>query len=238
MAIKGKRRARGRRVVAAPPRPQLVVRKPPLFRRPWFLIALGVVALGGILTAVLISIHSGNVRKLKDREAAAVGTLTQQFVAAFPADRQVVPPDLYFFYPTLSENLDKLGSAKLSAKDANDQAQKLLDSATKAASAIGKVSVERLIPTSFTVSRVRGAGGKGITRQELVDARFLMQRAFNLYASIPTVMKAAVEAKGAKQKALIDDAKQMGTEAADLFSQGWQIVVGIQTRLGIQAPAS
>jgi hypothetical protein len=237
MAIKGKRRARGRRVVAAPPRPQLVVRKPPIFRRRWFLISLGVVVMGAILIAVLTSIHSSNAKKLKDREAAAVGTLTQRFVAAFPADRQTVPPDLYFFYPTLSENLDSLANGKLSAKDANDQAQTLLDSATKAAAAVGKVSVEKLIPTSFTVSRVAHARGKGLTRQDLLEARFLMQRAFNLYASIPTVMKAAAEAEAAKQKALIDDAKQMGTEAADLFSQGWQIVVSIQTRLGIQAPA-
>jgi hypothetical protein len=238
MAIKGKRRTRGRRVVAAPPRPQLVVRKPPIFRRRWVLISLGVVVIGGMLIAVLTSIHSGNVKKLKDREAAAVGTLTQRFVAAFPTDRQVVPPDLYFFFPTLSDNLDSLANGKLSAKDANDRAQKLLDSATKAASAIGKVSVEKLIPTSFTVSQVAHAGGKGITRQELLDARFLMQRAFNLYASIPTVIKAAAEAEGTKQKSLVDDAKQMGTEAADLFSQGWQIVVSIQTRLGIQAPAA
>jgi hypothetical protein len=238
MAIKGKRRARGRRVVAAPPRPQLVVRKPPIFRRRWFLITLGVVAIGGILIVVLTSIHSSDVKKLKDREAAAIGTLTQQFVAQFPADRQVVPPDLYFFYPTLSDSLDSLGNGKLTAKDANDQAQKLLNSSTKAASGIAKVSVEKLIPATFTVSRVAHAGGKGITRQELLEARFLMQRAFRLYASIPTVMKAAVEAEGAKQKALIDDAKQLGTEAADLFSQGWQIVVAIQTRLGIQAPAA
>jgi hypothetical protein len=238
MAIKGKRRTRGRRMVAAPPRPQLVVRKPPLFRRRWFLVSLGVVVIAAILVAVLTSIHSSNVKKLKDREAAAVGNLTQQFVAAFPAERQTVPPDLYFFYPTLSDNLDSLANGKLSAKDADDQAAKLLDSATKAASAMGKVGVEKLIPTSFTVSRVPKAGGKGITRQELVDARFLMQRAFNLYASIATVMKAAAEAEGAKQKALVDDAKQMATEASDLFSQGWQTVVSIQTRLGIQAPAA
>ena len=58
MAIKGKGRTRSRRVVAAPPRPQLVVRKPPIWRRPWFLIAFGVVAVAGILVAVLTGIHS------------------------------------------------------------------------------------------------------------------------------------------------------------------------------------
>ena len=66
MAIKGKGRTRSRRVVASPPRPQLVVRKPPIWRRPWFLIAFGVVAMAGILIAVFTGIHSSNVKKLKD----------------------------------------------------------------------------------------------------------------------------------------------------------------------------
>src|SRR4029453_13913962 len=133
--------------VAARPRPQLFVRKPPIFRRRWFLISLGVFVLFTLLALMLTTIHSSNAKKLKDREAAAIGTLTQQFVAAFPADRQGVPPGLYFFYPTLSDNLDGLASGKLSAKDADDLAQKVLDSATKAASAVGKVDVEKLVPT-------------------------------------------------------------------------------------------
>jgi hypothetical protein len=237
VAIKGKGRTRGRRVVAAPPRPQLVVRKPPIWRRPWVLIVVGVLAAGGILAGVLISMHSSNVKKLKNEEAAAVGKLTQQFVAQFPEDNQTVPPDLYYFYPTLPDDLDKLAAGKLKVEDADALAQKVLDSSTKAAAGIGKVSVEKLIPARFTVSRVAGAGGKGITREELIDARFLMQRSFNLWASVATVIKAAGEAEGAKQKALVDDAKQLANEASELFAQGWRTVVRIQTRLGIQAPS-
>jgi hypothetical protein len=237
VAIKGKGRTRGRRVVAAPPRPQLVVRKPPIWRRRWVLILAGIVAAGGILTAVLISMHSGNVKKLKDREAAAVATLGQQFVAQFPADHQIGQSNLYFFYPSLSDAIDKLDKGQLAAKDADTVAQNLLDSATKASTAIAKVKVETLIPTSFTVSRVAAASGKGITRTELIEARFLMQQGFGLYGSMSTILKTAVEAKDAKQKALIDDLKQVGNQASQLFNQGWQIVVGIQTRLGIQSPA-
>src|SRR5947207_3447817 len=37
MAIKGKTKGRSRRVVAAPPRPPMYVRKKPIVRRPWFL---------------------------------------------------------------------------------------------------------------------------------------------------------------------------------------------------------
>jgi len=193
--------------------------------------------MAGILIAVFTGIHSSNVKKQKDREAAAVGSLTQQFVAQFPADRQV-SQNLYFFYPSLSGDLDKLSSGKLKAKAADDEAQKLLDSATKAASGIGKVNVEKLIPISFTVSYIPHVTGRGLTRADLVQARFLMQRAFTQYASMSTVMRSAAEATGAEQKALVDDLKQMGNQASDLFLQGWQIVSGIQTRLGLQAPAA
>jgi hypothetical protein len=237
VAIKGKRRTRGRRVVAAPPRPQLVVRKPPIWRRRRVLVVVGLLAAGGILAGVLVSVHAGNVRKLEEREAAAVSTLTQQFVAQFPEDRQTAQ-NLYFFYPTLAQNIDKLSSGKLSSKDAAAAAEKLLDSATKAATGISQVKVETLIPLSFTVSHVAGASGKGLTREELIQARFLMQKSFTLYASMATVLKAAAEQTGDERKALADDLKQMGNHAGDLFTEGWQILSGIQIRLGIQAPAA
>jgi hypothetical protein len=238
VAIKGKGRTRGRRVVAAPPRPQLVVRKPPIWRRRWVQILVGGLAAAGILTAVLLSMHSNNVKKLKDREAAAVATVGAQFVAQFPADHQIGQENLFFFYTTLSDAIDKLEKGQLSTKDADAVAKTVLDSATKAATAIGKIKVESLIPTSFNVSRVATASGKGITRAELLEARFLMQQAFGLYGSMTAILKAGVEAKDAKQKALIDDLKQIGNQASQLFNQGWQIVAGIQTRLGIQSPAA
>jgi hypothetical protein len=248
VAIKGKGRTRGRRVVAAPPRPQLVVRKPPLWRRPWLLIVIGVVAAAGILAAVLVGIHSSNAKKLKDREAAALSQLGERFVAQFPADRQL-SSGFYFFYPTLSADLDNLASGKLKAKDATAQAQKILDSATKAAAGVGKVSVEKLIPTSFTVSRTGLGGAKGATRAEMLDARSFMQHAFTLYASAASIMKSAVDIPSAptktgrreaaaKQKELVATAKQVATEASDLFTQGWALVVSVQTRLGIQAPVA
>jgi hypothetical protein len=65
-----------------------------------------------------------------------------------------------------------------------------------------------------------------------------MQQGFNLYASMATVLKAAAEAEGDKQKALVADLKQMGNQASEMFTEGWQILAGIQIRLGIQAPAA
>jgi hypothetical protein len=238
VAIKGKGRTRSRRVVAAPPRPQLVVRKPPLWRRPIVLGVVAIVGVAAILFAVFATLSSNSRKRLEDREAVAIGQLADQFVKQFPADRQAIPPDSYFFYPTLPDDLKQLSEGKLAEKDLEDKAKKLLDSATIAATGLGKVNVNKLIPTTFTVSRVAGASGRGLTRQELTDARFLMQRSFTLYGSVATVMKAAGEAEGTNRAALVDDAAKMTTEATELFTQGWQILVRLAGRVGIQAPVS
>ena len=49
MAIKGKSKSRGRRLVAASPRPQLMVRKKPVFARWWFWTIVGVAILGPVV---------------------------------------------------------------------------------------------------------------------------------------------------------------------------------------------
>src|SRR6266542_3863692 len=57
MAIKGKGRTRGRRAVAAPPKRAVVVRKPPIWRRRWVWLAVGVAAGVGIVAGILAAIH-------------------------------------------------------------------------------------------------------------------------------------------------------------------------------------
>ena len=55
MAIKGKSKSRGgRRVVAAPPRPTLVVRKPPIWKRRWVWATLGTVGAAAILEVTFV----------------------------------------------------------------------------------------------------------------------------------------------------------------------------------------
>jgi hypothetical protein len=61
MAIKGKGRTRGRRAVAAPPKRAIVVRKPPIWRRRWVWLALGVAAVVGIVAGILAAIHAHKV---------------------------------------------------------------------------------------------------------------------------------------------------------------------------------
>jgi hypothetical protein len=234
VAIKGKGKTRGRRIVAAPPRPQLVVRKPPIWRRRSVLVSTALILVAAILAGVYINIHSNNNKKLKEHETTAVANLSTQLFAQFPQDRQVIPPDLFSFYPSLGQDLDNLANGQLTAKDAETKAASLLDSASKAAVGIAKIDVNKLIPASFSISGIPTAGGKGITRDELSNALFLIQRSFRLYASVGNIMKAAIAAEGEQRQALVDEGKQTAALAGELFEQGYRNLARLHARLGLQ----
>ena len=88
MAIKGKGRTLSRRVVAAPPRPQLMVRKPPVWRRPLTWVIVGAVLAGAIGYGVWRTISNHRAADLKAQEIAAVEKYNGLVVAQYPQDQQ------------------------------------------------------------------------------------------------------------------------------------------------------
>src|SRR5437867_596221 len=120
MAIKGKGRARarsGRRVIAAPPRPQIVVRKPPIWKRRWVWAVVAGLAVASIVVGVVLSVQASHRRSFRDREAAALDNLAHRFVSRFPKDRQESPGNLFVFYPSFNGSLDDLSNGKVSPGD-------------------------------------------------------------------------------------------------------------------------
>src|ERR1041385_2855141 len=109
MAIKGKGRTKSRRSISAPPRPALVVRKPPIWRRRWVWALVGAVAVLGIVVGVLAAIHSHSVGQRKDREAAAGLAFVTNSRGTLPADREPVPPDVLVIFPSVSTDVAKVG---------------------------------------------------------------------------------------------------------------------------------
>src|SRR5438034_7627433 len=105
MAIKGKGRTRGRRAVAAPPKRAVVVRKPPIWRRRWVWLALGVAAVVGIVAGILAAIHAHEVATRDDRERTAITAYINQFRLHLPDDRTPVPPDVIVIFPTVQDDL-------------------------------------------------------------------------------------------------------------------------------------
>ena len=77
MAIKGKKRSRGgRKAPARPPRPKLVVRKPPLIQRTWFrltLVAVLIAGAGAVTWGVIAARRATAEREEAQREVTQVG---------------------------------------------------------------------------------------------------------------------------------------------------------------------
>ena len=90
MAIKGKGRTRSRRVIAAPPRPQLVVRKPPLWRRRWVRVVVVLIVLAGIGTGVTISVRRSHARHFKAKEVAGIEAYAAKLRSAFESTQTVL----------------------------------------------------------------------------------------------------------------------------------------------------
>lgn len=237
MAIKGKSKSRSRRVVAVPPKPPVYVRKKPLFRRPWFLIAVAAVVIAGTLTAVFISIGNSNRDKLRQRTVAAVGAFAGRVEQAFPAPpaSQPLPPTGYAMFPSLVTDLDGVlqGSKDI---DGKAKGQNLQDSAKAAAGAIQAINVTKIIPLEADVTEAPGARGSGGTRPVMLEAQFLIVQAFELYQNVGVLMERAARLPRGERRPLINDAKDLAAQAQILFNRGYQKITTVRAYLEPQLP--
>ncbi|HEX2090221.1 MAG TPA: hypothetical protein VHI54_09900 [Actinomycetota bacterium] len=238
MAIKGKGKTRSRRVVAAPPRPPVYVRKPPFFRRRSTLIVLGTLAVIGITFGTVQFLQNRSERELRRRETQAIRSFTNRLTASFPTDRQVIPPDVYFFYQSFNEDLEQMEKGQLSSADAVKRGGEVKKSATAASGRIQRIEINELIPADLTVSRDPNVRAEGMTRQEVTDAQFLIARAFRLYAAAGALVEEAGSMPEDRQDDLSRQAQDLMSQAIDLFSKGYRTVASLKARVGIKTPVS
>lgn len=233
MAIKGKTKGRSRRVVAAPPKPTVYVRKKPLFARRWFLALIGALAVAGILFGVFTSIASSNRKKLHDRTASAVTQFATAVEGVFPPspDSQALPPTGYVMYPTITDDLDKVAKGSKDVDGAKKGAS-LAESAKASGDAIAKIDVQKIIPAEANVSEARGLRGPGATRLVLIEARYLIQQSFRTFAEVGGLMAQADGLEGKARTKLIDRAKALAAQAQDLFRRGYQKIQTLRAELG------
>jgi hypothetical protein len=234
MAIKGKSRSRSRRVVAVAPRQPLYVRRTPLWRRWWVWAIVGALAAAGIAIGVLVNLNSRHDRQVREQTRTAVNQWKLLLEQKFPPapDSQATPPTGYVVYPTLSADLDKVVSGKLSAKDATSKGKSLTGSAKASAAAIQDMDVTKIIPESATVGPVASVHGPGATRLVLLDGRNMILAAFRIYQSVGGLMVDAAAATGDARKAIVAHAKDLTTQAQTLFRDGYGKMIGIQNQLG------
>jgi hypothetical protein len=233
MAIKGKKRARGRRVIAAPPRPQLVVRKPPVWRRPWVWALAGGVVAAVVIVLVLIALRSSSVDHRKDRERVAAQRFTDQLTAKLPADHEALGPTVTLF-PSLATDAAKIGTADLADADAVTKAKEIQDQARTAAQGIAAIQVNQIFAKEF-----------GRDRADLQDGQVLVATSLSLYRQAGALFAAAVKTDDTSRAAMVSTIQALNNQAAALFQRGYSKLVAIDTRLGVaatvppvQAPAS
>jgi hypothetical protein len=221
MAIKSKGRARGRRAVAAAPRRPLVVRKPPIWRRPWVWIVLGVVAAAGITFGILSALHSHQVSARKSREKLAMTKVYLQFKSALPSDLRSVPPDVLVIFPSVTDDLPKIGK-DIKGDAATKRGKDILAQSQTSVTKLQSINVNSVIPAEFADDRA-----------QVSDALFLATRSIDLYRQVGGLMEAAANLPKDDQKAVIDQATQLTQQAANLFDQGYRKILAILTRLNI-----
>ena len=221
MAIKSKGRTRSRRAVSAAPKRGLAVRKPPIWRRRWVWAVVGVAAVAGILIGVFSVLHSHNVKARTARETLAVRKVLNQLRAKLPEDRRAVPPDVVVIFPSVTQDLRKIGK-EIKGDAAKQRGQQIADQAKTSFTELQAMAIDRLVPAEFPSDR-----------QALKDGMFLISRAIGLYQQVGAIVETAADLSGPDQTALIDQATQLTQQAGALFDQGYRKVLDLTNRLNI-----
>jgi hypothetical protein len=230
MAIKGKRRSRGGRMVAAPPRPQLVVRRKPFWQRTWFWITVGAIAVIAIVFGVVVNMRANDREAAKKRQLAAVQNFSSAVQAEFPDDRSVVPPDLIIPFPTFRQTIDDLSSGKMKATAAAANARAVTKAASDSANGIREIDTASLIPDQYP-----------LTRAQMNDVKGLFVQSFRLYEDAANLTLTATTLQGDQQKAVLASAGDVLTRASLMFQSGNTKLSRSITALGgtfqeVQAP--
>jgi hypothetical protein len=225
MAIKGKRKTHGRRVIAAPPRPQVVVRKPPIWRRRWIWGLIGALVVGGVAVGLLLKFRADGRVDRRDREIAALRTFADRVRAELPEDIQSVPGGLVVVFPELRQDLESLKEGTLKPAEARSRADEIEGAARGAAEGIEAVAVETVIPAEFEEDRAR-----------LQDAKEFLVQSFRIYEDVAGLLVLSIGQTGQEREQLIDRTQSILGRAGSLFDSGFGILSSSLSRLGITTP--
>ncbi len=234
MAIKGKGKTRGRKAVAPAPRPVLVTRKPPIWRRKWLISSFIVVLVLGTGYAIYATVHASSQRSFDAKQRAAVSTFTERVTSNVPAQGTSVGGSTLFLFPDASTEFDDLASGKTAPADSLATAKDWAGQAKTSADAIEAIPVDRLIPADLTV----GSGAQraaGLTRAALSNAQFLMVQGLRTYEHAFAVWQTAAgpDVPKATRASLAHEASQLADTASALFSKGWTEFVTVRHQVGL-----
>jgi hypothetical protein len=214
MAIKGKKRSRGRpRVVATAPRPYLVPAKTPLMRRKstqFVLLLLLFGAIAGVATAYRISRDNReHLEAVQAFENQVERPIISGDVGQPTSGRMLILPEMG---QAIGQLLGDQGKPEELLKPAEQWEQ----SATEAADALGRVETDL---------------------QELKEARGGMERGLRLYAAIAADLRLALEVGDRTRVRLIRNIGEELAVAAEVFDAGWSKLLVERHRAGLPDPS-
>jgi hypothetical protein len=221
MAIKSKGRARGGRAVAAAPRRPLVVRKPPIWRRPAVILVTFLLAFGGVLTMLVLSIQNHGRSGQAAQEKEAVLRLYNKIRQRLPDDVQPVPPDALVIFPSVQNDFSKFGT-DIKGDDLTKRGSTISADAVASSTALDGLNIDTLVPKPY-----------GTDRQTLTDARLLMSQAIKLYDEIGLLIGSTSTMTEDQSTAVMGEVQKLMNQAGTLFDNGYRKLTGVAKRLGI-----
>ena len=215
MAIKGKKKTRGRpRVVATAPRPFLVPPKTPLLRRKGTQFVL-ILLLEGIIAAVAIGYRISREGAAHTKAVQEFGSGVDTFLQGNGVGQPI--PGAVLVLPQMAETVGQLRTGKGDARETLRNAKAWEEAAARTADQIGSLQVE-LAP--------------------LKSARLSMRQGLLMYSAVAANLQVAAELEGRAQKELLDN---LGIElqiAGEVFDTGYQLLQEERRKADLLDPAS
>ena len=238
MAIKGKGKTKSRRMVSAPPRPQIVTRKRPfLLRRSTWIVA-GIVVLGvvGFWGWHVWSNHQDSKQLAK--AASQLAAFRSQVDGALPADHSTpggAEADAVF--TTLSSTLGKAGQGQLKPDQMRSQGTTVENDAKKAAAAMAAIKTTSLIDGNLPFGTTTQMTTPGLTQLAANDAQQSMADALRMYGVVGGLLRSAADLPtGPARIALVTQAQTLAATASSRFATGYNQMLQLEETVGNVVP--
>jgi hypothetical protein len=224
MAIKGKRRTRGGRAsIGAPPRPQFVVPRKPVFQRTGVRVFLILFLLAGIITGIVVGINVRDTNRKKDEARRDVRELQVRLEAAITAEAigqtESTSP---LILPELGQTVSELQGGQIKKGQVKEKKAQLETWSTDAKEAAEKIALLEVGTSEYNT--------------ELTDSKNLIRQSLTMYAGLARSISIALDLEGKPRDDLVQNILEQYPTAATVFDTGWRKLQTIRAELGISEP--
>lgn len=233
MAIKGKTKSRGKKTVAAGPKPAYVAVKTPLIRRRGFWIGLAVVvalaSIGGITYGFAKERTHSREEELAKRLRTAMTQYQSQVDPILASVGQPSPPSSFTAMPSLSAALGALQDGKGKPAAAAAAASTAAKQAKTAYAALDAIDV--------TVIIVDKGFDQGFALY-MINSQKRMVAGLRLFEQAANLLSQASGLQGEDQTTLLDSTSGVLSLANSTFNDGYSDYIQAQSEAGTFQPSS